>query len=257
MHSRDGSRTLGALLVALIAVALTAACTSNITRTSATAEKKPTTQDATASDAPNSRTAPKPAPAPAPTANNKIDFRLNPSYMSGWEVFHLSDAQNAVSPFPALYWSGGGAAPAGSHPYQTLGGGLGGYRSVRYNGTQATGLAKSDTGVWVNASSARYCCVRKRIQLTGNQTSPVSVSVSGHGDDDLHIFVRNSAGQLTPVFRDSLAGPGNFSGTVTFSTLKTGTNWIEVYATDGVFSGTTATRHVYIAMAPIMVPVAP
>lgn len=257
MHSEDGIRTFPALLVVLFAAALTAGCTSGVTQESATAEKKSTTQDGTASDTPISRTAPAPAPAPAPTANNKIDFRLNPSYMSGWEVFHLSDAQNAASPFPALQWSGGGAAAPGSYPYQTLGSGLGGYRNVRYNGTQATGLAKSDTGVWVNVNSARYCCVRKRIQLTGNQASPVSVSVSGHADDDLQVFVRNSAGQVSSVFRDSLAGPGNFSGTATFSTLKTGTNWVEAYATDGVFSGTTATRHIYIAMAPIMVPVAP
>lgn len=190
------------------------------------------------------------------TPSNMIDFRLNPSYMSGWEVFHLNDSQNAVTPFPALYWPGGGSAPAGSYPYQSLGGGLGGYRGIRYDASGANGLVKSDTGVWTNAGATRYCCVRKRIELTGTPRNAVSVSISGHVDDDLHVFVRNAAGQVSPLFRDN-GTANNFSGSATFNTLKSGTNWIEVYATDAVFSGTNTKRHVYIAMSPIAVPVAP
>lgn len=126
---------------------------------------------------------------------------------------------------------------------------------MRYDATSGTGLTTSGTGVWTNAGSTRYFCARKRIQLTGTPLSAISVSVGGHVDDDVWVFLRNAAGQVTPLFRDAGVGGNSLSGSADFGTLKAGTNWVEVYATDAVFSGTNAKRHVYIAMSPVSVPV--
>jgi len=184
---------------------------------------------------------------------NALDIRLDPSHTEGWELFHLTASENAVTPFPPLPWPGGGDAPAGEYAFDAD---VGGYRGVAYDAASGTALLASGAGVWTDAGETHYCCMKKKILIEGTPLAPV-VNVAGQADDDFSVFLRSASGQLTLLYRDPSPGPGIFSGTVDFASLEEGTNWVEVYATSGVFSGTTTSGLFALDMTPLTVPTEP
>ena len=172
---------------------------------------------------------------------NVIDLNVDSSYKTGWQLFHLTDSQNTLTPFPNLFFNGV------YYGYESLSGGLEGYNGIRYDNSGGTGIAttgNSSTRIWsdfklTSNAPTQYFCIKKEIKIDGAYVIPTSLTIamSGYIDDGVFIFLRNTEGLNSYLFSDSVAGANNFSGNINLNQLTHGSNWLEVYATSGVFSG--------------------
>lgn len=87
----------------------------------------------------------------------------------------------------------------------------------------------------------RYTTFRQNVHIDGiplNRTL-TSKALSGSLDDDIHIFLRDAQNNTTLLYSDQINGTNNYAGNIDFTKFTSGDNWLEAYATSGVFSGDT------------------